>query len=176
VVTALVRRRAHPEALALIAEHAARLDGGMADLLHGKVLLAMGDAAGAARYLEAACAGDHPYYQARHLLAQARRGAGRHADAYVALREVARDALYPHGPLATVAEWHWQDGEPAAALAAMAEAIAAAPAHRRGRLRTRRAEWLITMGDPPGARAELERAIVEDPGYARSREVLARLA
>ena len=173
VVTSLVRHRAHAEARALIAEHAARLDDGLADLLHGKVLLAMGDAASAVRHLEAACAVPRPFFQARHLLPQALRGAGRHAEARAAMRRVASEALYPHGPLATLAEWSWLDGDRGEALAEMQQAIAAAPLHRRGRLRTRRAEWLLAQGDPIAARGELLQALDEDPGYGRSREVLA---
>ncbi|MGN6110823.1 MAG: hypothetical protein ACTHU0_37320, partial [Kofleriaceae bacterium] len=111
VVTSLVRHRAHAEARALIAENAGRLDDGLADLLHGKVLLAMGDAAIAAPHLEAACAVPQPLFQARHLLPQALRGAGRHAEARAAMRRVASEALYPHGPLATLAEWSWLDGD-----------------------------------------------------------------
>jgi tetratricopeptide (TPR) repeat protein len=176
VVTSLVRHRAHAEARALIAEHAARLDDGLADLLHGKVLLAMGDAASAARHLEAACAVPRPFFQARHLLPQALRGAGRPAEARAALRRVASGALYPHGPLAALAEWSWLDGDHREALAEMQRAIAAAPLRRRGRLRTRRAEWLLAQGDPIAARGELLQALDEDPGYGRSREVLASLA
>jgi hypothetical protein len=176
IVTSLVRHRAHDAARALIAEHAARLDGGLADLLHGKVALASGDAAAAVRHLEAACAVAQPLFQARHLLPQALRGAGRHADARAALHRVAGEALYPHGPLATLAEWSWLDGERAVALAEMARAIDAAPPHRRGRLRTRRAEWLLAERDPAAARDELLRAIDEDPGYSRSRDVLATIA
>jgi Tfp pilus assembly protein PilF len=88
---------------------------------------------------------------------------------------VATTALYPHGPLATLAEWSWLDGARREALTAMQRAIAVAPPHRRGRLRTRRAEWLLELGDPIAARRELEEAIAEDPGYARSREVLGRI-
>jgi hypothetical protein len=175
VVAALVRRHAHAEALELLAEHGARLDGGLADLLRAKVLLAAGDAAGAVGPIEAACAVPHPVFQARALLPQALRAAGRHADARAALGRLAADALYPHGPLATLAEWSWQGGDAAAALAGMERAIEAAPPHRRGRLRTRRAEWLLSQGAREAARAELARAIDEDPGYARSREVLACL-
>ncbi len=172
VVTALVKHRAYDEARTLIAEHAARLDDGLADLLHGKVLLGAGDAASAVEHLEAACAVARPFHQARHLLPQALRGAGRHAEARGALERVAGEALYPHGPLATLAEWSWLDGDCTRALAEMARAIAAAPPHRRGRLRTRRAEWLLAHGDANAARDELERAIVEDPAYERSRAVL----
>ncbi|NVB77899.1 MAG: hypothetical protein HOV81_05840 [Kofleriaceae bacterium] len=176
VATSLVRHRALAEARTLIEELAARLDDGLADLLHAKVLLANGDAPRAVTHLEAACAVERPFFQARHLLPQALRGAGRHADAREALRRVAGETLYPHGPLATLAEWSWLDGEPEQALAEMARAIASAPPHRRGRLRTRRAEWLIARGDTAAARAELVQGIDEDPGYARSRDVLARLA
>src|SRR5262249_34067315 len=122
IVTALVRHRAHDAARALIAEHAARLEGGLADLLHGKVALA-GDAAAAVPHLEAACAVAQPLFQARHLLPQALRAAGRHADARAALRRVAGEALYAHGPLATLAEWSWLDGDHTGALAEMARAI-----------------------------------------------------
>lgn len=172
VVAALVRRGATADARALITEQASRLDDGLADLLHGKVLLGAGDTDGAAAHLEAACAVARPFHQARHLLPQALRGAGRHAEARAALERVAGDALYAHGPLATLAEWSWIDGECTRALAEMARAIEAAPPHRRGRLRTRRAEWLLKHGEPNAARAELEQAIIEDPAYERSRDVL----
>jgi len=89
------------------------------------------------------------------------------------MQRVASEALYPHRPLATLAEWSWLDGDRVVALAQMQHAIAAAPPHRRGRLRTRRAEWLIACGDSITARTELELAQREDPGYTRSREVLA---
>ena len=174
VVTALVKHRAFAEAGALIAD--AELDDGLADLLHGKVLLATGDAAAAVRHLELACAVPRPFFQARHLLPQALRAAGRHAEARAALEQVVREALYPHGPLATLAEWSWLDDRRSDALAEMAQAIVAAPLHRRGRLRTRRAEWLIATGDRTAARAELALAIEEDPGYPRSRDVLLQLA
>ena len=175
VVTALVRVHAYADALVLIDEHAARLEGGLADLLRGKVLLAAGDAARALDHLEAACRVAEPLFQARHLLPQALRAAGRHAEARTALEHVAGAALYPHGPLATLAEWSWLDGDRVRALADMQRAIDAAPLHRRGRLRTRRAEWLLAGGDASTARAELLRAIDEDSGYARSRDVLAKV-
>ena len=175
VVTALVGHRAHAEARQLIAEHAAALDAGLADLLAAKVSLAMGDAPAAVRHLEAACAVERPYFQARHLLPQALRAAGRRAEARAALERVTGEALYPHGPLATLAEWSWLDGDRGAALVEMQRAIEAAPLHRRGRLRTRRAEWLLARGDRSAARGELLAAIDEDPGYGRSREVLASL-
>lgn len=172
VITALVRDRAFADARMLITEQAARLDAGLADLLHGKVMLAMGDPSAAAAHLERACAVPTPFFQACQLLPQALRAAGRHAEARYAMTRVVNDALYPHGPLATLAEWSWLDGERAIAVSQMAEAIAAAPPHRRGRLRTRRAEWLVAQGDQVEARAELVQAIEEDPGYTRSRQVL----
>lgn len=170
----LVRRRAFAAARTLVAEHAHRLDPGLADLLLGKTLLAEGDAAVAVRHLAAACEIPSPLFQARQLLPQALRAAGRHVEARAALERLADDALYPHGPLSTLAEWSWLDGEPARAIGELRRAIEVAPPHRRGRLRTRLAEWLIERGEP-GARAEIEAAIAEDPGYARSRELLARL-
>lgn len=172
IVTTLVRHRAYEEARVIVAEHAARVDNGLADLLLGKIALAAHEAEAAARHLIAACAVPQPYFQARHLLPHALRAAGRPADARAALARVAAEALYPHGPLSTLAEWSWLDGDPVAALAQMAQAIAAAPPHRRGRLRTRRAEWLRTRGDEAAANAELAAAVVEDPGYARSRQLL----
>ncbi|MDX2093211.1 MAG: hypothetical protein SFX73_35535 [Kofleriaceae bacterium] len=175
VVTGFVRRRALSEARTVIAEHTTHLDAGLADLLLGKVALAAGDASQAVRHLEAACAVPQPYYQARHLLPQALRSAGRAAEARLALQAIARAALYPHGPLATLAEWSWLDGAHARAITEMHVAVAAAPPHRRGRLRTRVAEWLLARGDPEAARAELTLALAEDPGYARSRQVLAAL-
>lgn len=175
VVTTLVRHRMHVDACALIAAHATRLDEGLADLLHGKVLLAIGDARGAVQHLEAACAVPRPYFQARHLLPHALRAAGHHVEAREAMRLLVAEALYPHGPLSTLAEWSWRAGDRDLALTEMQQAIAAAPPHRRGRLRTRRAEWLLALGESDAARTELLDAIREDPGYGRSREVLATL-
>ena len=175
IATLFARHHAHAEGRALIDEHAARLDAGLAALLRGKIALACGDAATAERELAAACAADQPLFQARHLWPHALRAAGKHDEARAALRELARAALYPHGPLATLAEWSWHAGDRAAALVEIEQAIAAAPPHRRGRLRTRRAEWLVAEGEPAAARGELELALVEDPGYGRSRELLASL-
>ncbi len=141
----------------------------------GKLALAAGDATAAARYLEAAGAVASPYFAARNLLPHALRGAGRLTGARAAMELVAAAALYAHGPLSTLAEWSWLDGDRDGALAAMQRAIDTAPPHRRGRLRTRRAEWLVSRGDRDGARRELELAITEDPGYARSRELRDRI-
>lgn len=173
VTNALVRAGHASVARGLVIANASRLEPGMADLLHAKALAHDPDAA--VRHLEAALAIEHPLHQARHMLPHALRAAGRHADARAALERVAGEALYAHGPLATLAEWSWIDGDRTRALDEMARAIAAAPAHRRGRLRTRRGEWLLARGDVVAAREELDQAIAEDPSYGRSREVRARI-
>jgi tetratricopeptide (TPR) repeat protein len=172
VVTALIRARRFADATALVA----RYGGELADLLHAKILLAAGEPEAALGHLEVACRQPQPYFQARSLLSHALRAVGRTQEARATLRALAAEALYAHGPLATLAEWSFLDGDRDAALAELAEAIATAPSHRRGRLRTRRAEWLIARGDFSAARAELELAIAEDPGYPRSAEVLAALS
>jgi tetratricopeptide (TPR) repeat protein len=175
VVAALSRARAFAEARALVAEQKARLDGGLGALLDGKLLLSLARYDEAVERLEAATRVAHPFFQARLLLPQALRGAGRAVEAREALRAVAGAALHPHGPLSTLAEWSAQDGDRAEALAWMAQAIASAPAHRRGRLRARRAEWLLAAGERSSAREELERGLAEDPSYARSRALLEAL-
>jgi tetratricopeptide (TPR) repeat protein len=175
LVSAFLRRRAFTAAHQLIDYQRERLADDVAHLLRGKVLLASGDSGSAAVELTAACAVPEPYFQARHLLPHALREAGRRAEACVALAVAARMALYPHGPLATLAEWHWLDGDQISALSQLAEAITAAPHHRRGRLRTRRAEWLRERGAVAEARRELAQALVEDPAYTRAAEVLASL-
>lgn len=176
LVSVFLRNRAATVARQLISERAAALDPALTDLLLGKALLAAGDAPAAARHLAAACAVPQPFFQARQLLPQALRQARRHDEARAALEQVVTRALYPHGPLATLAEWSWHDGEHAAAVARMGEAIAAAPVHRRGRLRTRRAEWLRAGGDLAAARADLEQALIDDPAYRRAAEVLESLS
>lgn len=176
LVTAYIRARAFVPARRLIDSQRDHLANDVAHLLRGKVLLAAGDPAAAAEQLLVACAVAEPYFQARHLLPHALRQAGRLGQARSALRAISSQALYPHGPLATLAEWSWLDGEHEDALTHMGEAIAAAPAHRRGRLRTRCAEWLDERGDRAAARAELEQALREDPDYRRAAEVLKTLA
>jgi hypothetical protein len=171
LVAAFSRKRAYAEARELVAEVGARSDG-LGDLLYGKLALAAGDPIAAAAHLERACAVASPYFAARNLLPHALRNAGRIAEARAAMELVADAALYAHGPLSTLAEWSWLDGDGDAALVAMQRAIDAAPPHRRGRLRTRRAEWLASRGDRDGARHELELATTEDPGYARSRQLI----
>lgn len=175
VVTALVRQRVCAAALRLIEGQQARITPDLAHLLRGKVLLAAGDADQAAEELLAACAVAQPFFQARHLLPHALYQAGRLAEARAALAGVAAQALYPHGPFATLAEWSRLAGEHTLALRQMEEAIAQAPRHRRGRLRTRCAEWLRDAGEIAAARAHLEQALVEDPAYGRVAEVLRTL-
>lgn len=172
LVAAYIRARAFVPARRLIDSQRDHLADDVAHLLRGKVLLAAGNPAAAADQLLVACSVAEPYFQARHLLPHALRQAGRLSEARSALHAISSQALYPHGPLATLAEWSWQDGNHQDALAQMSEAITAAPAHRRGRLRTRRAEWLIERGDRAAARADLEQAQREDPGYQRAAEVL----
>jgi len=174
VVSTLLRLRAHAEAEALLSR-ATSLEPALAELLRGKLALARGDARAAVEHLTAASGGPAPTFQALRLLPHALRLAGRRAEAEERLAALAPLALYPHGPLALLAEWAWQDGPRAAAPSRMRAAIAAAPLHRRGRLRTRLAEWFLALGDPGAARAELQRALAEDPRYARARAELMRL-
>lgn len=174
-VAAFVRAQAYEGARALVLETGPALEPGLADLLLGKVLFSAGRAREAVAHLEAARAAPEPHFQAHRLLPHALRAAGRRAEARRALLELAGLALYPHGPLAQLAEWTWSDGDPALALTEMATAIQAAPLHRRGRMRTRRAEWLAARGAPEDAEAELAQALAEDPSYPRARAALERL-
>lgn len=174
VTNALVRAGRHDEAARLV-QSEARLAPAFGALLIGKLRIAAGDAAGALEPLTSVVDGPSPPHQARRLLALALHRAGRRADARARMREVASHALYPHDALAQLAEWSWAAGARVTALEELARAIEAAPPHRRGRLRTRRAEWLLRSGDRDGGRAELERARAEDPTYGRAREQLARL-
>lgn len=175
VVAALLRVRALDTAQEFLRSTGPKLEKGLAELLRGKVLLARDDASGAVRALTAACAVPEPYYQARRLLPHALRQAGRHPEAYRLLAELAPDTLHPHGPLSLLGEWAWSDGDRPAACAHMRAAIASAPPHRRGRMRTRLAEWLLATDGHEPARAELRLALEEDPTYLRAREELARL-
>ena len=174
LVAALLKRGRPGDALALLAD-APRLDPALADLLAGKALLAAGDAAGAVERLARASAGPHPAFEARLLLPQALRRAGRGRAAREALAALAHQALYPHGPLSTLAEWAHEDGDDGAARALLAQAISAAPVHRRGRLRTRHAELLLAAGDRTAAENELRASLAEDPAWARAGELLTRL-
>lgn len=141
-------------------------------LLRGKALLALGRAAEAVAALQQATAVEAPFWEARSLLAQALHAARRRAEARTLLLRIAPEAVHPAGSLSTAAEWAWRDRDHPEALRLFAEAIAASPPHRRGRLRCRRAELLRETGDPIAARAELEAACSEDPAYPRARELL----
>ena len=147
----------------LIAEQAARLDAGVADLLHGKVLLAMNAPALAVHHLEAACAIAAPYFQARLLLAQALRAAGRHDDARAAMEVVAAAAS-----IRTVRSGRSRSGAGSTALAAMPSPGCSARSRRHRRtgagacapgLRSGWSSWVI----PSRRAAKLEQALAEDP-------------
>lgn len=144
-------------------------------LLHGKIALAGGEAAVAATFLGQACAVADPFWEARQLLPQALRRAGAHAEAQAAQLALMGDALYPHGLLATLAEWAWTDGDQVAALAWSQQAISAAPLRRRGRLRARRATWLRHGGDAAGAAEQLATGRHEDPAYFADKDAQHRL-
>ncbi|MBN8526204.1 MAG: tetratricopeptide repeat protein, partial [Planctomycetes bacterium] len=113
-----------------------------------------------------------PFWEARSLLAQALHAARRRGEARALLLRIAPEAVHPAGSLSTAAEWAWRDRDHPEALRLFAEAIAASPPHRRGRLRCRRAELLLETGDPAAARSELDTACREDPAYPRARELL----
>ncbi len=175
IVAALLRVRALDSAQEFLRTTGPKLEKGLAELLRGKVLLARGEASAAVRALTNACAVPEPYYQARRLLPHALRQAGRQAEAYRLLAELVPDTLHPEGPLSLLGEWAWNDGDRSAACEHMRAAIASAPPHRRGRMRTRLAEWLLASAGPEPARAELRLALEEDPAYPRARDELARL-
>lgn len=137
-------------------------------LLAGKAHLARGDHRAALAALATACAVPEPYFEARTLHAHALHACGQRREARRALIALADEAVHPQQPLGTAAEWAWRDRDHDAALDLFARAIAAAAAHRRGRLRCRRAELLVELGRGAEAVAELDLALAEDPGYARS--------
>ncbi|MCK6488140.1 MAG: hypothetical protein L6R48_07405 [Planctomycetes bacterium] len=159
------------QALALVETAPAACEPALLDLLRGKAALAAGQPEPALAALTRACAVSDPYFEARTLHAHALRGCGRGAAARAALAALAGDAVHPHEPLSTLAEWAWADGDLAAAQAAFAEACDRAPPHRRGRLRCRLAELLRLGGDLTAALAQLDAAQAEDPGYGRVREL-----
>jgi hypothetical protein len=172
-VSGLLRAGRAADAVTLL--DTVQLPPALGDLLAGKALLALGQADAAVQRLTAACTAAEPYYEARLLLPQALRQAGQFSAANTALSSLLATALYPHGPLSTLAEWAQLDGDNATARQRMAEAIAAAPPRKRGRLRTRLAEWLIAAGDALAAITQLELAGLEDPTWPRSRTLLATL-
>lgn len=174
LAAALLKRGRAGEVLALLAG-APRLDPALADLLAGKALLALGDAPGAVGRLSRACSVADAAFEARLLLPQALRRAGLKRDARDALAALVGQALYPHGPLSTLAEWAHEDGDDREARGLLVQAITAAPVRRRGRLRTRHAELLLAAGEPAAAEAELRSSLAEDPSWTRAGDLLARL-
>lgn len=165
VIADLLRAGLVKPAQQILPELAQRLAPALVDLLAGKIALACGDAPAAVASLTRACSVDDPFWEARQLLPQALRRAGLHEAARVAQQALVPHALYPHGLLATLAEWAWADGDHVTALEWSQQAITAAPVRRRGRLRTRRATWLRRRGEAIRAECELAIAFAEDPAY-----------
>ncbi len=151
------------------------LPNGLRALIAGKAHLELGDATAAVTALTSACDGPSPFFEARHLLPQALRRAGRTSEARIAQRALLLDALHPHQVLATLAEWAVEDGDPQTAISIFGEAIATAPGHRRGRLRSRLAELLLARHDRSGAIRELEQALIDDPAWPRAQRQLTDL-
>ena len=165
VIADLVRAGRVAAARQVLAILTARLNPALGDLLAGKIALAGGDAQVAVACFTRACAVPEPFWEARQLLPHALRRAGERDAARAAQVALVPDALYPHGILATLAEWAWADDDQVAALEWSQQAITAAPSRRRGRLRTRRAAWLRQRGDSASAERELSLALEEDPRF-----------
>ncbi len=166
----LLRAGAHDAVLALV--DATVLSPAIAGLLRGKALLAAGQARAAITALEPAASGPAPYWEARSLLAQALHAARRRDEARALLVTIAPEAVHPASCLSTAAEWAWRDRDHAEARRLFAEALAASPPHRRGRLRCRLAELLREQGEGAAALDQLTTACTEDPAYPRARELL----
>ena len=169
VVADLLRAGYGPLAAEVLAT-APTLPAALRCLLQGKIALANGEDQAAVSWLRQAVAVADPFWEARQLLPQALRRAGANAEARTAQLSLIADALYPHGLLATLAEWAWTDGDQEAALAWSQQAIDAAPLRRRGRLRARRAVWLRQRGDHAGAAGQLALAENEDPEFFQARQ------
>lgn len=165
VIADLVRAGQVAAARQVLTVLEARLNPALGDLLAGKIALAGGDAQHAVACFTRACAMPEPFWEARQLLPLALRRAGLRDAARAAQVALVPHALYPHGILATLAEWAWADDDQVAALDWSQQAITAAPTRRRGRLRTRRAAWLRQRGDTASADRELSLAHLEDPGF-----------
>ncbi|MEK7415135.1 MAG: sulfotransferase [Planctomycetota bacterium] len=172
--TAELLRANAPHAVIELVASVPSLDPALAGLLLGKALIADGRAHEAVPALERACAVATPYWESRSLLAHALYASGKRQDAQRMLVALADQAVYPHQPLATAAEWAWHGHDHPIALELFARAIAAAPERRRGRLRCRRAELLEHLGQRDAALAELAVAQVEDPAHTRAVELRAR--
>ncbi len=138
-------------------------------VLRGKALLAAGAYDEAIIALQAAADVDDPDAEAVLLLPDALRRAGRQQEAEARLRVAIAQALYPHTVLARLAMWQQEAGDAVTARTTLAEAIAAAPPHRRGRLRTRLAAWLRASGDSVGADNQVAQIATEDPQWAATR-------
>jgi tetratricopeptide (TPR) repeat protein len=163
------------QAVIAVVDSVSGLDVRFSGLLLGKALLALGRAAEAVAALERAVSAPEPFWEARSLLAHALHGARRRDEAQRLLVKLADEAVHPQQCLATAAEWAWQQRTHDEALALFARAISGSAAHRRGRLRCRRAELLCELGRDDEAAQELRTALDEDPAYGRARELLARL-
>jgi Flp pilus assembly protein TadD len=164
--------RAREPAVLLALLDTAAAPPALAALLRGKALLAAGRAADAAAALEPAAGAADAWWETRSLLAQAWWQSRRRAEARRLMEALAEDAVHPAGPLSTAAEWAWSAHDLSAAASLFARAIAASPAHRRGRLRCRLAELHAAQGRPESASAELRAALAEDPGWRRARDLL----
>jgi Flp pilus assembly protein TadD len=168
-VVADLLRAGHGLLAAEVLAAAPELPAALRCLLQGKIALANGEVQAAVSWLRQAVAVTDPFWEARQLLPQALRLAGANAEARATQLDLVADALYPHGLLATLAEWAWSDGDQEAALTWSQQAIAAAPLRRRGRLRARRAAWLRQRGDQAGGAEQLALAEHEDPAFFLAR-------
>ncbi len=129
-------------------------------LWRAKALLDLGRPAEAAVLLA-----DHPDFEARLLETRALHQAGQVIQADARLAALAKEALYPHTCHAQRAAWAADAGRLEEAVLLLAEAIAAAPLRRRGRLRQRRASLLHRLGRIEEAVAERAQAQAEDPAW-----------
>ena len=144
-----------------------------AGLALGKAWLESGRPDLAVVDLRRACAVADPGYEARHLLAVALRRAGDKGIAAEHLQSLLPVAIHPHQVWSTLGEWAAEDGDRPRALACLEQAINLAPTHRRGRLRSRRADLLAGAGRLPEALVEVRTAIREDPAWGRAAKQLA---
>ena len=170
VIADLVRAGQVDAARQVMTILASSLNPALGDLLAGKIALAGGNAQIAVACFTRACAVPEPFWEARQLLPHALRRAGQRDAARAAQVALVPNSLYPHGILATLAEWAWADDDQVAALDWSRQAITAAPSRRRGRLRTRRAAWLRQRGDTASADGELSLAHEEDPGFFAAKQ------
>lgn len=163
-----VRQQAPTIALDLVAfaESAEAVPMRLCHVLRGKAHFVAGAFDAAIIALQAAADMADPDAEAVLLLPEALRRAGRQPEAEARLRDAIARALYPHTVLARLAMWQHEAGDATTARATLSEAIAAAPPHRRGRLRTRLAAWLRASDDHVGADHQLAQIAAEDPQWA----------